>query len=77
MNRLTRLSAAGLLAAGLLAIGYARTFAADESPPADVPTTQNATPMTAIARIHGAVRTRTSHRAPSRSSSSRTASARS
>jgi superoxide dismutase, Cu-Zn family len=61
MNRLPRLSAVGLVAAGLLAVGYARTSAepaarplADEKTPAERPDQQNATPTTAIARIHGA-----------------------
>lgn len=61
MNRLPRLSAIGLLAAGLLAVGYARTFAepaarplADDKTPTERPDQKNATPTTAIAHIHGA-----------------------
>lgn len=57
--RLPRLSTVALLAAaGLLAIGYARTSAEPAArplaDPAERPDAQNATPMTAIAHIHGA-----------------------
>src|SRR4051794_8380908 len=55
MNRLPRLAAAGLVATGLLTVGYARSFAQPANKtPTERPDQQNATPTSAIAHIHGA-----------------------